>query len=512
MDSLRAPKARIVGPKHENPAPPRPHKNLSTRKASADSVLGAMKQCVECDIELPDDTFFCPECGQALTESSTTNGTGASELVGRTFFGEYTITDHLGEGGMGAVYLAKQDTIDQRIALKVLHPEAAESDEIIQRFHREARVISMLSHPNIVRVFIFGRTEDDLLFLVMEYVDGVELREKLDGTPMDELVAIKIMKQVCSAVAEAHDLGIIHRDLKPENILLTEFRGDDNFAKILDFGIAKIKYPEGQQGPQLTKAGIVYGTPEYLSPEQAQAHDLDPRTDIYALGCMLFEMLTGRMPFQADSSVEILKQKVFEDPPLAANHGDIAPTMNEIIATAMAQDRENRFDDALEMFEALDYREEEIRSERQISTRETWFPGRELTGVHQTVETDGAEDDHQQDGAQKVARTLPRPGEGARESTSRESSGQPQRPDPASNQQSGRGREIPETRAQAPPQQHDGSQPSTQIMDPPPGAPGSDELSGQQRSVKHHLLLGGAIGVSIIVACLVAYFGYVTLM
>lgn len=305
------------------------------------------------------------------------------DLIGRDFFGEYTIVDRLGEGGMGAVYLAEQDSIDQKIALKVLHAESAESDEIVQRFHREAKVISLLTHPNIVRVFIFGRTDDDLLFLAMEFVEGVELRDKLDGTPVDELMAIKVMKQVCSAVAAAHDQDIIHRDLKPENILLTTHRGEDNYVKILDFGIAKLKHPDGQQGPQLTQAGIVYGTPEYLSPEQAQADDLDHRTDIYALGCILFEMLTGRVPFDANSSVEILKQKVFEDPPKPSEYAPVAPKMEEIILTAMAQDRDDRFDDALEMFDALVVREQELQNERQLDRRDTYVPGSELTGHHQ---------------------------------------------------------------------------------------------------------------------------------
>jgi len=305
------------------------------------------------------------------------------DLIGRDFFGEYTIVDRLGEGGMGAVYLAEQNSIDQKIALKVLHAESAESDEVVQRFHREAKVISMLAHPNIVRVFIFGRTDDDLLFLAMEFVEGIELREKLDGTPVDELMAIKVMKQVCSAVAAAHDHNIIHRDLKPENILLTTHRGEDNYVKILDFGIAKLKHPDGQQGPQLTQAGIVYGTPEYLSPEQAQADDLDHRTDIYALGCILFEMLTGQVPFDAESSVEILKQKVFQDPPKPSDFAPVAPTMEELILTAMAQDRDHRFDDALEMFDALVVREQELQQERQLDRRETYVPGSELTGHHQ---------------------------------------------------------------------------------------------------------------------------------
>jgi len=286
---------------------------------------------------------------------------------------------------MGAVYLAEQNSIDQKIALKVLHAESAESDEIVQRFHREAKVISMLTHPHIVRVFIFGRTDDDLLFLAMEYVEGVELREYMDGTRMDERRAIKIMKQVCSALAAAHDQQILHRDLKPENILLTEFRGEEDYVKILDFGIAKIKNPEGQQGPQLTQAGIVYGTPEYLSPEQAQAEDLDHRTDIYALGAMLFEMMTGRVPFDAEASVEILKQKVFEDPPSPTDHAPVAPTMEKIILRAMATDRENRFDNALEMFDALVARENELQQERELQDDDTYVPGSELTGVHRAV-------------------------------------------------------------------------------------------------------------------------------
>ena len=276
------------------------------------------------------------------------------------------------------------------MALKVLHARAAESDEIVQRFHREAKVISMLTHPNIVRVFIFGRTQDDLLYLVMEFVEGRELRERLaDQGTLDELEAIKIIKQMCSALAEAHDLGIIHRDLKPDNVLLTNFRGDKNFVKILDFGIAKLKKPDNEEPQQkLTQAGIVYGTPEYLSPEQAQALDLDHRTDIYSLGCMLYELMTGRVPFSADSPVQILTKHVFEDPtpPSEIAPGKVAPTMEKIILKAMAKDPDERFNDALEMFDALGAREQEIVRERKLDSRATYFPGSELTGIHKVSE------------------------------------------------------------------------------------------------------------------------------
>src|SRR5690554_5104343 len=328
------------------------------------------------------------QAGAQRAPAPTPAPTGPHDLMGRTFFGEYTIVKKLGEGGMGAVYLARQNIIDQTVALKVLHPNAAESDEIVQRFYREAKVISMVSHPNIVRVFIFGRSEDNLLYLVMEFVKGRELRDRLDEEgALDELAAIKIMKQACSALAEAHDLGIIHRDLKPDNILLTEFRGEQNFVKILDFGIAKLKDPGGAPQQQLTQAGIVYGTPQYVSPEQAQAKPLDRRTDIYSLGCILFELITGRTPFQDKTPIGILTKHVFEPAPRPSEvaSGPVAPTMEALILKALAKDPNDRFDDAMEMFQALVGREREIMAERDLTSKDTYFPGSELTGMHQVA-------------------------------------------------------------------------------------------------------------------------------
>ncbi|MFU8806785.1 MAG: serine/threonine protein kinase, partial [Bradymonadaceae bacterium] len=311
------------------------------------------------------------------------------ELVGRSLFGEYTFTRKLGEGGMGAVYLAQQDTIDQKIAVKVLHANAADSDEIVQRFHREARVISMLTHPNIIRVFIFGRTEDNLLYLAMEYVEGRTMRDAVGPQGVDEITAIKIMKQLCSGLSEAHDLGIIHRDLKPDNVLLTRFRGEDNFVKILDFGIAKLNEPDGKPEQKLTQAGIVYGTPEYLSPEQAQALELDQRTDIYSLGVMLYEMMTGKVPFTASTPVSILTMHVFNEPPKPSEvaPGKVAPSMERIILKALAKDPTHRYTHALDMFEDLMAREREILSERGLDARSTYVPGIEMTGFHRAIPT-----------------------------------------------------------------------------------------------------------------------------
>ncbi|MGM0558904.1 MAG: serine/threonine protein kinase [Myxococcota bacterium] len=309
-------------------------------------------------------------------------------IIGRTFFGEYEVVKSLGRGGMGAVYLAKQKSIGHDVAIKVLHARAAESDEHVKRFHREAKVISLLTHPNIVRVLIFGRTEDDLLCLALEFVDGKPLNEIIKLGDMDELRIIKIMKQLCSAVYEAHELGIVHRDLKPENVLLTKFRNDPDYVKILDFGIAKLLKPDASDDTQLTQAGIVYGSPHYMSPEQAQAIDLDHRTDIYALGCILYELLTGQRPFTGQTPAVVLRKQVNEQPtpldqaaPLKAS-----AKMQEIINTAMAKSPDDRFESGLEMFTALLEREHEIIQERGIDPNSTYFPNSELTGLHRAVD------------------------------------------------------------------------------------------------------------------------------
>ncbi|RAL24759.1 hypothetical protein DL240_00685 [Lujinxingia litoralis] len=373
-----------------------------------------MRICPKCNRRFPDNTLFCPDDGKALVHRvdnpspaagqpsarsqsavdapprrSTMPPPDLNNLVGQRLFGEYTITKKLGEGGMGAVYLAQQDSIDQKIAVKVLHEHAAESDELIQRFHREARVVSMLTHPNIIRVFIFGRTEGGLLYLAMEYVEGQSLRERMDAQPLEEIQAIKLMKQLCSGLSEAHDLGIIHRDLKPDNVLLTNFRGESNFVKILDFGIAKLNEADGKPEQQkLTQAGIVYGTPEYLSPEQAQALELDHRTDIYSLGVMLYELITGTVPFQGATPVQILTAHVFSEVPSPSSVSPVpvAPTMERIIMRALSKDPGERFEDAMAMFEALLAREQEIIRERGLSGRAAYVPGMELTGMYRAID------------------------------------------------------------------------------------------------------------------------------
>lgn len=348
-----------------------------------------MKICPVCQRRYPDNTLFCPEDGAGLIEMDEQQVASEESLIGRRLFGEYTVSHKLGEGGMGAVYLAQQDNIDQMIALKVLHGRSSQNDELLKRFVREAKAVSMLTHPNIIRVFIFGRTPEGLVYLAMEYVQGVSLRDVMDDGPMDELRAIRIMKQVLSAVGEAHDMGIIHRDLKPDNILLTEYRGVDDFVKVLDFGIAKVKEPDGKPEQKLTQAGVVYGTPEYLSPEQAQALELDHRTDLYSLGIILYEMITGEVPFLASSAVRILTMHAFEMPKRPSEMlppGQVSPEIELIILKAISKKPGQRYADAMEMFNALSQREEILVRERGVEAKRLRVPGSELvTGAYGAV-------------------------------------------------------------------------------------------------------------------------------
>ncbi|QDG53923.1 serine/threonine protein kinase [Persicimonas caeni] len=319
------------------------------------------------------DLYGSSVMSQAVSDDNT--------IIGRTFFGEYRVVEKLGEGGNGAVYLARQRAIEQYIALKVLPGEQAATEEVIGRFHREARAISMLTHPNIVRVLIFGRTDDDLLCLAMEYVDGRDLRTAMAERDFDELRVIKVMKQICSAVFEAHELGIIHRDLTPENILLCEFRGEPDFVKILDFGLAKIRQPDDAD-PGLTRQGVVYGTPMYLSPEQGRADDVDWRTDIYSLGCILYELMVGVPPFDGAGPREIIAKQIAEEPVRLAEFVPerASETMQRIINRAMAKAPEDRFQTGLEMFDALVERERELLAERKLPAKSSYYPGVEVTG------------------------------------------------------------------------------------------------------------------------------------
>lgn len=226
----------------------------------------------------------------------------ADPLIGKVLLGRYRPLSVLGEGGMGKVYLAEQKmgTATRKVAIKTLHPELANDPQLIARFQRESETVIELRHPNTIQFYDFGELDDGTLIIVMEYIQGKPLAKVLEESGVvDPSRADTIIIQVCGSLHEAHQRGIVHRDLKPENVLLTDQGGQTDFVKVLDFGIAKRDDAEDASQAKLTKQGMVLGTPPYMSPEQFSGQKLDARSDIYSLGVMVYEMLAGKLPFEA---------------------------------------------------------------------------------------------------------------------------------------------------------------------------------------------------------------------
>ncbi len=281
-------------------------------------------------------------------------------LVGRTIAGRFEIQERLGAGAMGAVYRARQIALDRAVAIKVMLPELASDREFVARFHREARAASRLDHPNSVHVLDFGTEPDGLLFLAMEFLDGRTLLRLLrEEWPLGERRVVQIMIQILKALGRAHDLGIVHRDLKPENIIVVPARdaegGAVDIVKVCDFGIAKILDPQALQVTfagqgTLASEGKLFGTPEYMSPEQGRGEALDPRTDLYSTGVILFRLLTGHMPFQAESALGTILRKVMESAPPASALGVLVhPRLEAICGKALRRIRTERYQTAREM-------------------------------------------------------------------------------------------------------------------------------------------------------------------
>lgn len=234
-------------------------------------------------------------------------------LVGQLFSDRYRIERRIGEGAMGEVYLAEHTLMHKRVAIKVLHARMGRKADVVARFEREAVAASHIDHPNIVTATDFGQTADGTMFLVLEYLEGISLRDAIvQYGALPPKRALHIATQICSALVSAHALGIVHRDLKPENVMLID-RGDDpDFVKVLDFGIARVPMnalASGSDSGTLTRAGMVHGTPEYIAPEQALGEEVDARADLYALGIVLYEMLTGRRPFAAPNDLLLLSMQ-----------------------------------------------------------------------------------------------------------------------------------------------------------------------------------------------------------
>jgi serine/threonine-protein kinase len=283
----------------------------------------------------------------------------ADSLIGTSVDnGEYKILERIGTGGMGSVYKAEQSNMNRLVAIKVLHARFAGRDDLVARFRREARAMSQLSHPNTARVYKFGQLPDGSAYFVMDYMEGKNLAHAVrEQGPMDPERAIPIMLQVCGALEEAHRAGIIHRDLKPENIFLTNQGGTNDFPKVLDFGLAKVSEKQmGRGSMMLTQQGMVFGTPEFMSPEQTQGDTLDRRSDIYSLGLILYELLTGKLPFDATKPIEIMRAHVHEAPlPLNGRVAgrQFSAQLAAAVNKALAKKRDDRYATALEFGDAL---------------------------------------------------------------------------------------------------------------------------------------------------------------
>jgi serine/threonine-protein kinase len=274
-------------------------------------------------------------------------------LLGATVAGRYQVIRKLGEGGMGSVYLAMHTILEKQVALKVLHGEFARKPDLVDRFMQEAKAASRIRHENVIDISDFGVTPEGHVFFAMELLQGHDLhdaiaRAKLSGQLLPWSRTKKIFLQICGALSAAHSRGIVHRDLKPENVYLIDFLGDPDFVKLLDFGIAKLTDVSSEEGGRkLTKTGMLFGTPEYMSPEQARGENVDHRVDIYAMGCILFQLVTNRVPFEADNFMGVLSQHLTEQPPQIPpqvfDQIGAPRALAEVIDRALEKDRDVRW-------------------------------------------------------------------------------------------------------------------------------------------------------------------------
>lgn len=336
-------------------------------------------KCPNCQSEIHADTRFCSQCGAALPPSGESGVVQTKTLqeqkeeltTGSYFAGRYQIIEELGKGGMGRVYRALDKELDEEVALKLIKPEIASDKNTIERFHNELKLARKISHRNVGRMYELME-EKGTRFITMEYVAGENLKStirRIGQLPVGKSIAIA--KQICEGLSEAHRLGIVHRDLKPNNIMLDK----EGQARILDFGIARSLKAKG-----ITGQGVMIGTPEYMSPEQVEGKDVDHRSDIYSLGIILYEMLTSRVPFEADTPFAVgVKQKSEIPKPPKTLNTQIPEDLNTVILKCLEKDEEKRFQNVQALLSELNRIEEGIpTTEREVSKRKS-ITSREIT-------------------------------------------------------------------------------------------------------------------------------------
>ena len=320
--------------------------------------MPTFRVCLQCGTQYDIAQRNCPNDGSALQLKATDD-----PLVGKTIADRYMIQELLGVGGMGRVYVAEHVALGRKSAVKVINPSLANSAEAISRFNREAANASRINHPNVAQIYDFGES-DGVLYLAMEYIEGDALAATIERLgPVSTPRAAAITMQVADALAAAHQLGIVHRDLKPENIMIGRKHDGSDWVKVVDFGIAKTM--ETERGQNLTTAGVSLGTPEYMSPEQFAGDKLDHRTDIYSLGLVLFNMLTGQLPYPKVTSKETLIKRLTTQPaPLAQVRPDLPwpPGLQTALDRALAPDASERYG------RVLDFAADVVRASERTPT------------------------------------------------------------------------------------------------------------------------------------------------
>jgi serine/threonine-protein kinase len=310
--------------------------------------VAVAKVCPQCGSEYETTDRFCPKDGSPLRPKS-----GDDPLVGRVIADRYLVLAPLGEGGMGRVYLGEHVKMNRQCAIKVMNPSLVNDTESLQRFAREASNAARILHPNVAAVFDYGEM-DKIVYLVMEFVDGEPLSAIIarEGA-LEPRRAIEIARQIADGLQAAHELGIVHRDLKPDNVIVARTRSGKEVPKVVDFGIAKALSESPQDA--LTRSGLVIGTPEYMSPEQLLGDPVDARADIYSLGCIVYQMLTGTAAFAGDTREQMIRRRLHEAPPHVR---DVEPTLpgrlDTLIVHMLARSPEDRLASAAEVRDQLD--------------------------------------------------------------------------------------------------------------------------------------------------------------
>jgi serine/threonine-protein kinase len=309
---------------------------------------------------------FCPDDGSRLLAHSRSGDGTLDPLIGNVLDGRYRIRRVIGEGGMGIVYEGEHTLIERPVAIKVLREDFCRRADAVERFRREAKSASRIGHPNIVDVLDFGETPSGASYFVMEMLQGEDLADVLArGGALPPERAVLIVYQCCQALAAAHEKGIVHRDLKPENVFLVERDGFRDFVKIVDFGVAKMSDLEfdltnGTTGPRakLTRTGMIFGTPEYMSPEQAGGLPPDHRVDIYALGVTLYELLTGRVPFEGESFMSVLSKHASKQVPALRDVNPrvtVSSELENVVFHTLRKERGERFQSMRDLASALEH-------------------------------------------------------------------------------------------------------------------------------------------------------------